>query len=370
MKNRKLSAAAFCVITLLVLLQGCKKSSVDDNNNNTGGGNTNPPPPTAKIVYVAGTEINSGGKNVAMYWKNDTAVKLTDGSRDAVARSIFVSGNDVYVAGYQDKSGSVLNIATYWKNGVAYSLSITGTGGPFDVANSVFVSGDDVYAAGFERIANGNDVAKYWKNGTPVNLTDGTKDADAQSIFISGTDVYVAGSEAKSVTSSKGIAKYWKNGVAVDLTDGSTPASAAAIVVVGTDVYVAGTVDDITGYAKAVYWKNGNQISLSSGSMNSYGFALAVSGSDIYVGGRNGNTSIVSGYWKNNFSNFINLAPASSYQAGEETVGGMVVSGSNVYAAGSFKIGGKSQAVYWKNNTPVQLGNISLHSSAGGIFVK
>lgn len=370
MKNKQLLATAFCVIALLVILQGCKKSSVDDNNNNGGGGNTNPPPPTAKIVYVAGMEINSGGKNVAMYWKNDTAVKLTDGSRDAVARSVFVSGNDVYVSGYQDKAGSVLNIATYWKNGVAYSLSITGTGGTFDAANSIFVSGDDVYAAGFERAANGNDVAKYWKNGTPVNLTDGSKDADAQSIFISGTDVYVAGSEAKTVTSSTSIAKYWKNGVAVALTDGSTDASAMSVVVVGTDVYVAGTVNDITGYAKAVYWKNGTQVSLSGGSQNSYGFALAISGSDIYVGGRNGNTSIVSGYWKNNFSNFINLAPAATYEAGEETVGGIVVSGTDVYAAGSFKMGGKSRAVYWKNNIPVHLGNIGLHNSAGGIFVK
>lgn len=369
MKNKILPAIAFCVITLLLIAPGCKKSSTDDNNN-SGGGNNNPPPSVAKIVYVAGTEINSGGKNVAMYWKNDSAVKLTDGSRDAVARAVFVTGNDVYVAGYQDKSGSVLNIATYWKNGTAYPLNVTGTGGTFDVANSVFVSGNDVYAAGIERAANGNDVAKYWKNGTPVPLTDGSKDADAQSIFIDGIDVYVAGSENKSVTGSKSFAKYWKNGVAVTLTDGSTPASAAAIVVVGTDVYVAGTVDDIAGYAKAVYWKNGSQVSLSSGSQNSYGFALALSGSDIYVGGKNGNTTIVSGYWKNNFGNFINLVPASVYEAGEEAIGGIVVSGTDVYAAGSFKMGGKSRAVYWKNNTPVQLGNINLHSSAGGIFVK
>lgn len=372
MKRIQPAAATLCVMILLLTMQGCKKSNGadDTDNNGGGGGNNNPPVPTVKTVYVAGMEINSGGKNVAMYWRNDTVVKLTDGTRDASAQSIFVSGNDVYVAGYQDKVGSLLNIATYWKNGTAFPLSITGTGGPFDVANSIFVNGNDVYAAGLERAANGNDVAKYWKNGTPVSLTDGTKDADAQSVFVAGNDVYVAGSENKSVTNNTGIAKYWKNGVAVSLTDGSTSAGASDIFVLGNDVYVAGTVNDITGYAKAVYWKNGVQVSLSSGSVDSYGFAMAVSGNDIYVGGRNGNSAIRSGYWKNSLSNFINLTPASAFEPGDEVIGGIVISGTDVYASGTYKVGGKFQAVYWKNNTPVQLGKISLHSFAGNVFVK
>lgn len=350
---------ALCLLAFMSLATiSCNK---DDNSGNNPG-----TPPAVTNVYVAGTEINSAGKNVAKYWKNGQAVILTNGSRDAVARSIFVSGNDVYVAGFQDKAGSVLNLATYWKNGTVYTLGITG--GPFDAANSIFVSGDDVYAAGFERASNGNDVAKYWKNGTPYPLTDGSRDADAQSIIISGTDVYVAGSEAKSVTSSKNIAKYWKNGVAVPLTDGSTNANAHAISVVGADVYVAGTVDDVTGYAKAVYWKNGVQVSLSGGSQNSYGFCLAITGSDIYVGGRNKNLAIASGYWKNDLSNFHSLPPASTYDGGEEGIGGLVVSGTNIYAAGSYKILGKSQAVYWKNGTAIGLGNPAFHSSASAVF--
>ncbi len=358
MKTDKLYASA-CLMALLSVVTSCNKDN--DSGNNTGT------QPVATNVYVAGTEINSAGNNVAKYWKNGQAVTLTDGSRDAVARSIFVSGNDVYVAGFQDKAGSILNLATYWKNGTAYTLGITG--GPFDAANSIFVSGIDVYAAGFERASNGNDIAKYWKNGTPYPLTDGSKDADAQAIFISGSDVYVAGSEEKSVTSSKNIAKYWKNGVAVALTDGSTNANASAISVVGADVYVAGTVDDVTGYSKAVYWKNGVQISLSGGSQHSYGFCLAISGNDIYVGGSNHNVSIVSGYWKNNFTSFNSLLPAMPYDAGDEAVGGIAVSGNNIYAAGSFKNFGKSQAVYWKNGIVTVLGNPAFYSSAGGIFV-
>ena len=62
-------------------------------------------------------------------------MNLTDGSKQAEAKSIAVSGNDVYVAGYEDK-------------------------GYYDF------------------------VAKYWKNGTPVILGDVSKYSEASSIFL------------------------------------------------------------------------------------------------------------------------------------------------------------------------------------------
>jgi len=46
-------------------------------------------------------------------------------------------------------------------------------------AESIAVSGDDVYVAGFE-----DGVAKYWKNGSPVNLGDVSKYSEAYSIFL------------------------------------------------------------------------------------------------------------------------------------------------------------------------------------------
>ena len=184
-------------------------------------------------VYVAGIgitgDIFNGTQNyIAKYWKNGNAINLTDGSKSAQAWSIAVSANDAYVAG------------TEWN------------GDPYQDANG------DHWQKG---------IAKYWKNSQAINLTDGSNSANAISIAVSGTDVYVAGIEwdgqsyqdANGYSLRKSVAKYWKNGKVVNLTDGTEDAEAKSIAVSGNDVYVAGTV---AGHA--TYWKNGSAVTLSN----------------------------------------------------------------------------------------------------------
>src|SRR5690606_33563359 len=117
---------------------------------------------------------------VAKYWKNGTPSML---SENAAAYSIFVFGNEVYVAG-STYIGSV-RVATYWKNGKPRRL----TNGTEDgIANRLFVENDDVYISVFD-YEEGN---MYWKNGKVTKLTD--NQSEGCEIFVSDGDVYTTGS--------------------------------------------------------------------------------------------------------------------------------------------------------------------------------
>ena len=141
------------------------------------------------------------------------AVNLTDGKTIAGANSIFVIGNDIYVAGYKTDSNRVW-YATYWKNSVAYNLT---NGIDAAYAKSIYVSGNDVYVLGSQNI-NGIENVKCWKNGNEINLLVGAKRIIAGSIFVSNGNMYIAGTEWNdNVRSGAWVARYWKDGTAVDL---------------------------------------------------------------------------------------------------------------------------------------------------------
>ncbi len=142
-----------------------------------------------------------GHNNGQTYGKNDSFVTTTNGSfpSPVFVNSMFVSGNDVYLAG----SGTVLmpdfrHVAMYWKNGATIILPDAGG----DNASSIFVSGNDVYIAG-------NGGTSYWKNGNSVVL-DSTIGSYASSIYVSGNDVYVAGTVYNGAHE---IAEYLKTAI-------------------------------------------------------------------------------------------------------------------------------------------------------------
>ncbi len=296
-------------------------------------------------IYVAGSE---GG--VAQYWKNRSLVNLSNGQNTGHATSIYVSGNDVYVAGQEYLGGGIHQIAKYWKNGIAVNLT---DGVSYAGANDIFVSGNDKYVAGWESV--GFAQAKYWKNGIAVNLSDGW---EANSIYVLGNDVYVAGYDTGQV------AKYWKNGIGVTLaTNSSHYSSANDIYVAGADVYMAGVSGEKIYYGEgywekgppsAVYWKNGIAVNLPNGSE---AYSIYVSGNDVYVAGREyDGHRLIAKYWKNGIA--IDLPNGTQAKS-------IYISGNDVYVAGD----NNGRAKYWKNGIEVSLSNGPLHSWANSIIV-
>jgi len=57
-------------------------------------------------------------------------------------------------------------------------------GASYAVAYAIDVVGEDVYVVGMEYNSTGIGVAKYWKNGVPIALTDGGYFAFATSIVL------------------------------------------------------------------------------------------------------------------------------------------------------------------------------------------
>lgn len=100
MKNLFKQSTAF--LTICVFLLSCKKET--SNHISTTD------------IYIAGSYVNN--LEIACYWKNGTRVDLSDGTTDAGAYSIVVTGNDVYVSGYYDDH------LCYWKNSVKTILPV------------------------------------------------------------------------------------------------------------------------------------------------------------------------------------------------------------------------------------------------------
>ncbi len=257
-------------------------------------------------VFVGGYEANSAGKNIAKYWKNGVVTNYSDGSSNASIQSVYVSGNDVYLAGYDGAS----RIAVYWKNGNRNIL-----GSRYSMAHSVFVYGNDVYVAGNETGITGKSEAKYWKNGTEVLLeASATSDLYATSIFVSEGKVHVAGYEYNSST-SKTIPRYWENGISVaNLSSGNTstptqPMTSSVFVSEG-QVYISGNeVINAKDYAR--YWTSGGIVDLgvNQGTDASFGKSIYVHNSNVYVAGYEGN---IAKYWKNGIATTLSTNSSSA----------------------------------------------------------
>ena len=209
----------------------------------------------------------------ARLWKNGVMQNLTNGILSDVARSVFVSGEEVYVLGYEALENPYMLAIKVWKDGEAEIIAeVSGPSqlnNPLSqVVNSFFVSDGIVYIAG-----RGTNQAKLWKNGEEENLDSGT---EAQSVFVSGDDVYVAGC-------GNSVAKLWKNGTVENLTNGSKNACAFSVYISDNDIYVCG--NDGFGAGDARLWKNGIVQDLPDAKDAVLFQSVFVKGDDVYLAG-------------------------------------------------------------------------------------
>ena len=108
-------------------------------------------------------------------------VYLTTGfSSNAIPYGVVVNGSDVYVAGFDQSTGTGLSKAMLWKNGNGISLT---DGLTYARANAVYVYNNDVYVTGYELIWP-NNVSRTWKNGTLIHSTNGSFSAASASVFV------------------------------------------------------------------------------------------------------------------------------------------------------------------------------------------
>jgi hypothetical protein len=333
--------------------------------------------PTGANVYAAGSVVNTSGNYVATLWKNGVATNLTDGTKNARAASVFVSGTDVYVAGYETGENAYnFTVAKIWKNGMAINL----TNGTISAeANSVFVSGTDVYVAGREAVGNGSVwLAKVWKNGVATALSNDYQGrASANSVAVAGTDVYVAGTvqEYGSGFIQFNVPKIWKNGINIQNT--SEYGISNSIFVSGTDVYT--TINryylGITGSRKSDLWKNNILTNIFAEDLSiyarKYASSVFVSSNDVYVAlsetaGSNTSPQISKAkVWKNGI---VTDLTNGTYDASANSI---FVLGTDVYVGGSeYTATGGLAVKIWKNGIATNLTNGTNYAIVNSIFVK
>jgi hypothetical protein len=273
-------------------------------------------------VYVCGTAMTFNGTAdvyFPCYWVDGKLYNLPDTTHLCSATGIFVSGNDIYVSGF-DHGSWPGGYVFYWKNGVKTTVTQ-----PFEYdqySSGIFVSNNNVYVVGGSYAINYQEpntyhYGEYWKNGVGYSLDSSVVDSahfkatlfpQMDGIFVNGNDVYCSGFIDSIITPYQNIATqaaYWKNGSVVRLSGpGSTEAT--SVFFANDTAYIAGEAALVNGQGNAVLWKNSaqNMITLSSNVSSAY--SVNVSGKDVYVSGAetvNGVSYVT--YWKNGVANHI-----------------------------------------------------------------
>lgn len=336
----------------------------------------------AKVELYIDNTIYGSPKTAAPYLFTLAAGTLTAGNHTIKATATDNKGTTksatinitinytptVYVAGSENNGHA--SVAKYWKNGTVVSLS---DGTYPSAANSIFVQGNDIYTAGYELSGN-LQLAKYWKNTTSVTL--GTGASVANSIVVNGSNVYVGG---KEIVSGFDVPRYWSNGsgTTINVNDPIVAhtvlgdGSCTGLYLKDNSVYAVGSYRNSQGRFSP--WETTNGITpantIPNNDKHCFANGIFVNGSNKYVVGSQNNATTglaMATIWKNGVATTLTDGTVS---VGVATA--VFVVGSDVYVAGyeqeDYFHGGATFAKYWKNGVAVKLATVS--SAATGIAV-
>jgi hypothetical protein len=273
---------------------------------------------------TAGTAVAAKG---IVNWNGSSWSALGSG----VDNSIFalgMSGTNLYVGGrFITVGGVVANHIAKW-DGTVWSALGSGVSG--DVT-AVAVSGTDLYAGGFFTTAGGvpaNHIAKW--DGSVWSAIGSGVDNHVYSLAVIGSNLYAGGTFTMSGIPMF-IAKW--DGSAWSTVDSGMTSDVNAMAVIGGDLYVAAT---------SVGKWDGNVWSSLSRMSNDYPnspdvYALAVSGSSLYAGGT---FTIAGGVSATNIAKWDGSAWSALGAGINGQVSALAASGTDLYAAGRFTTAG------------------------------
>lgn len=206
-------------------------------------------PSTVEALIVENNTIHAAGvinRREVAYWKNGVLSQWTNLNNLTRITAMDVVGDDVYILGDVQPSGSPKHIITYWKNGEEHAIT-----SPDELcyAADIKVIDNDVYVLG--TVVEGGYQIALWKNGLRTNIGDLYVFGYAQNLFIENNNIYIG---AYMQPTGRHISPFlFKNGVSLplDFNPGEV-GYLEDIYVNNDDVYALGHQDSDT-----FIWKNG-----------------------------------------------------------------------------------------------------------------
>jgi len=315
-------------------------------------------------LYAGGDFTTAGGVNTSNLAKwNGSTWSAVGAGVNAEVDALVVWGGELYTGGAFTTAGGAqaTNIARW--NGTNWSAVSSGVASPVHQVYALAADRGGVYVGGIFAMAGGvpaSYIAK-WDGSTFASLGTGF-DRGVRAMAVSGPDLYVGGwFRIAGDTPANRVAKW--DGSSWNALGSGMDGQVNALAVLGNDVYAGGFFTSAGGTPvnNIAKWNGESWSALGSGMqrMNDQSapvWALVVSGSDIYAGGT---FTSAGGTPANNIAKWNGSSWGALGAGTSGEVHALAVCGSDLYAGGYFlRAGGKTAngIARWNGNSWSALG--------------